>query len=64
MQQILASRPFGNFSGDVHSAKDLKNPLRRIKLVNDFLQTGYSPALPNSLINALSFYLNNYNTSG
>jgi signal transduction histidine kinase len=42
------------------SAKDLKNPLRRIKLVNDLLQTGYSPALPNSSVNALSFDLNNY----
>jgi hypothetical protein len=31
-----------------------------IKLVNDLLQTGYSPALPSSSISASSFDLNNY----
>jgi hypothetical protein len=42
------------------SAKDLKNPRRRILLVNDLLQIGFSTALPSSSISASSFDLNNY----
>jgi hypothetical protein len=42
------------------SAKDLKNPRRRILLVNDLLQIDYFPALPSSSISASSFDLNNY----
>jgi len=37
------------------SAKYLKNPQRRIVLVNDLLQIGFSPALPSSSISASSF---------
>src|SRR5262245_25720379 len=43
------------------SAKDLKNPRRRIVLVNDLLQIGFSLPLSSSSINASSFDLNNYN---
>src|SRR5262245_1105299 len=43
------------------SAKDLKNPQRRIVLVNDLLQIVFSSALPSSSISASSFDLNNYN---
>jgi len=42
------------------SAKYLKNPRRRIVLVNDLLQIGFSPALPSSSISDSSFDLNNY----
>ena len=45
------------------SANDLKNPRRRIALVNDLLQIGFSPALPSSSISASSFDLNNYTNS-
>src|SRR5262245_20788149 len=42
------------------SAKDMKNPRRRIKLVNYLLQIGFSSALPSSSISASSFDLKNY----
>src|SRR5262245_22430482 len=42
------------------SAKYLKNPRRRIVMVNDLLQIGYSTALPSSSISASSFELKNY----
>jgi hypothetical protein len=42
------------------SAKYPKNPRRRIVLVNDLLQIGFSPALPSSSISASSFDLKNY----
>ena len=42
------------------SANDLKNPRRRIVLVNDVLQIVFSLALPSSSTNASSFDLNNH----
>jgi len=62
----IAHRPnFARKRGEksAASAKDLKNPRRRIVLVNDLLQIGFSTAMPSSSISASSFDLNNYTFS-
>jgi hypothetical protein len=54
-------RKFGRISEkSAASAKYLKNPRRRIVLVNDLLQIDYFPAMPSSSISASSFDLKNY----